>query len=176
MSFLYEVGVVKTTDKWYRPSKDILRTWFNLIQDLPGFSNYNFYAGDSLFKVEKTWDVDILMTGEINDYGELRDFLNISIQLGFEHRQLIDIYHVSTLFTWEEGFRPFIKTRSWTTQKKTIEGRITVDNNLPYTEEVIDGLYTLEHNKPPKSYEYWQEMYQKGIYANEKRLLRDVLK
>lgn len=177
MSFYYEIGKLTTTDKWFRPDKDLLKTWYSQIKELQGFSKYTYYAGDSLLKVEKTWDVDVLMTGEIDDYEELRDFLNDCIQLGFEHRQLIDIYHVSNIFTWEDGFKPYNKIRSWTHQKKVINGKTTIDKIMPYTEEIIEGLYKIKHDKtPPKSYIYWQEMFAKGIYENEKRLLEDVLR
>lgn len=175
MSFQYISGDIETTQSWSRPNKDILKSWYSVFRETTGFDKYEYYAGDSLLKVKNTWDVDIFVVGEIDDYAELKNLLRQAKILGFEHRQLIDIFWCSNIFTWDEGFQPYYKLRTWKSQKKVINGVVEIDAEYPYEEEVIPGLYKILNNTQPESYTYWQEMYSKGIYENSKRRLEDVL-
>ena len=175
MDFKYISGDIETTQAWKHPDKDLLKSWYSVFKETPGFNKYEYYVGDSLFKVDTTWDVDIFVTGEVGDYEELKNLLRQAKIAGFEHRQLIDIYWCSNLFTWEEGFKPYSKLRTWKSQKKYINGVVEVDKEYPYDEEVIPGLFRVTNNIEPKSYPYWQSMYDKGIYENNKRRLEDVL-
>lgn len=175
MRFKYITGDIETNQPWSRPNKEYLKNWFSEFKETPGFNKYRYYAGDSLLKVEKTWDVDIFVIGEIDDYKELKELLRQAKILGFKHKQLIDIFWCSNIFTWEEGFKPYSKLRTWKSQKKYINGVVEVDKEYPYDEEVIPGLFRVTNNIEPKSYPYWQSMYDKGIYENNKRRLEDVL-
>ena len=175
MDFKYISGDIETTQAWKHPDKDLLKSWYSVFKETTGFNKYEYYVGDSLFKVDTTWDVDIFVIGEVDDYEELKNLLRQAKIAGFEHRQLIDIYWCSNLFTWEEGFQPYFKLRTWKSVKKVIDGVTKLDKEYPYEEEVIPGLYKIVNNTKPKSYTYWQEMYDKGIYENTKRRLEDVL-
>lgn len=175
MSFKYTSGDIETTQSWTRPNKELLKDWFSEFKEIPGFSKYEYYAGDSLLKVKETWDVDIFVIGEIDDHTELKNLLEQAKILGFKHRQLVDIFWCSNIFTWEEGFQPYFKLRTWKGVKKIVNGVTVLDKEYPFEEEVIPGLYKILNNTQPSSYTYWQEMYNKGIYENTKRRLEDVL-
>ena len=175
MSFKYKIGNIETNEPWTRPNKNLLGMWYEEFKQLPGVTNYKLLAGDSLLTVEDTWDVDIMVTGKIQDYTELKNFLNKGIELGFKYKQLVDVFYCSYVFSYTEGFKPFYKLRTWKGQYKEKDGVVEVNKEYPYKEEVIEGLYKIEHKEPHRSFNYWKEMYDKGIYPNERRPLEEVI-
>ena len=174
MEFEYSIGELKTNIPWFPPDKERLQKWYEHFSKLPGFEKYNYLAGDSLLNTE-TWDVDIMVTGEVDDYLELKNLLMEGIRLGFENLQLVDIFYCSNVFTYEEGFQPYYKLRPWKGYTKIRDGEVEIDKEFRYTEEVIDGLFKVQHDDPPNSYHYWKMMYDRGVYPNERRNLKDVL-
>lgn len=174
MQFEYKIGEVKTNTPWFRPDKERLKKWYTDFSKIPGTEKYTYLAGDSLLTTE-TWDADIMVVGEIEDYLELKNILVEGIRLGFKHLQLVDIFYCSYVFTYEEGFKPFYKIRPWKGYTKIRDGEIEIDKEYRYTEEIVEGLFKIQHDEPPRSFFYWKEMYDKGIYPNSRRILKDVL-
>lgn len=173
MSFSFTIGDITTTTPWQRPDRTKLNAWYNDFQKVAGFGSYNYFAGHALFNNE-TWDADIIVTGSITTNTELRNLLREGTRLGFEHEQLIDIFYVNNTFTFKEGFESFYKLRTWKTQSKTENSVVTLDETVT-SEQIISGLYKVEYNETPSSYNYWRDMYCKGIYPNSLRPLAGVL-
>jgi hypothetical protein len=174
MNFEYKIGDIKTNTPWFRPDKKRLKNWYLDFQQIPGTEKYSYLAGDSLLNTE-TWDADIIVVGKINDYLELKNLLVEGIKLGFKHLQLVDIFYLSNTIDYEKEFQPFYKIRPWKGYTKIRKGKVETEKEFRYTKEIIEGLFKIQHDEPPKSYFYWKEMYNKGIYPNSRRTLEEVL-
>ncbi len=173
MSFSFTIGDITTTTPWERPDKTKLNAWYDDFKKVAGFGSYTYLAGDALFNTE-TWDADIIVTGSITTNTELRNLLREGIRLGFEHKQLVDIFYVNNTFTYQGGFESFYKLRTWQSYRKTENSVVTLDETVT-SQQIISGLYKVQYNEAPSSYNYWRDMYCKGVYPNSRRALAGVL-
>jgi len=75
-TFQYEVGSVKTTIPWYKPTKHILNKFIKTIPKIQYYEKYNLFLVGGVVngRIGKTWDVDIVVCGEIIPY-EFEKFL-----------------------------------------------------------------------------------------------------
>ena len=66
-TFIYKRGIVETNVPWTKPSYEKLKEFLEVINNSTEiFKQYECYLiGGVLFDFEKTWDVDIVMTGPI---------------------------------------------------------------------------------------------------------------
>jgi hypothetical protein len=153
--FYYKRGDIEVTDPWKRPSKESFESFLIDFQQLKGIQNYqvylvgafceNYYLGTN----RETWDVDLILRGDIQDYTELKDILNKSIEIGFKHNILIDIAWRNILpnlnllsqekiITYTDVIQYTLETE-W---KQSVEGEI---------KEILSGLYYVKFN-PIKAY------------------------
>ena len=154
--FYYKRGDIEITDPWKRPSKESFESFLIDFQQLKGIQNYqvylvgafceNYYLGTQ----RETWDVDLILRGDIQDYTELKDILNKSIEIGFKHNILIDIAWRNilpnlNLFPQEKiiTYTDAIQYTSETEWSQTVEGEI---------KELLLGLYHVKFN-PSKAYD-----------------------
>ena len=100
--FEYIKGPARTNRPWLRPRGNRLNMWKKAFFKIPGIEKYEFWICGGALEEWKTWDTDITMFGEINDYDELENILVTATQLGFKHRQLIDIHWID--FEDEKAF------------------------------------------------------------------------
>ena len=65
--FEYQVGSVTTTIPWFQPTKHILNKFIKTIPKIEYYEKYNlFLVGGVVNKrISETWDVDIVVCGEI---------------------------------------------------------------------------------------------------------------
>tara|TARA_Y100000034_G_C6812891_1_gene365481 strand:+ start:343 stop:948 length:606 start_codon:yes stop_codon:yes gene_type:complete len=89
--FEYIKGPAKTNIPWFRPRGNRLNRWKKAFFKIPGVEKYKFWICGGALEEWKTWDTDIIMIGEFDSYKELENILVTATQLGFKHRQLIDI-------------------------------------------------------------------------------------
>ena len=174
MNFEYTIGDIKTTTPWSRPNKDLLYNWYKEFKKIPGIDNYEFWAGSALFNVEDTWDVDIVILGEVQDYNELKNILDTSIDLGFKNKQLIDIFHSNGLWYFDDVYKPVTKIRNWKYWTKYVNGNLIKYKTINNSEELIPGLFKKTYNTPPNSYLYGKDKFEKGEYDLNYRLLEDI--
>ena len=172
--FEYRVGDLYTNKRWDRPNKTYLQNWYKEVSRLPGFEDYQYWVGQSLFNVT-TWDVDIVMVGEIEDYNILKNILTTSKSLGFEHLQLIDIFHSDQLWDFSKPFKPFTKIRSWDYYIKTVNGIVELECKIENSEEIIPGLFKKVYNEPPSGWNWGKQKFEEGAYNNKHKLLSDIL-
>ena len=84
-------GSVATTTPIGRPTQNKITAWANAMSDAIAASGYQAHVvGRCLYDINSTRDVDISYTGTIHDPQVLRDLLNTSVAVGFEHDLLID--------------------------------------------------------------------------------------
>ena len=153
--FYYKRGDIEVTDPWKRQSKESFESFLIDFQQLKGIQNYqvylvgafceNYYLGTN----RETWDVDLILRGDIQDYTELKDILNKSIEIGFKHNILIDIAWRNILPNLnlfpQEKIITYTNVEQYTLEtewKQSVEGEI---------KEILSGLYYVKFN-PIKAY------------------------
>jgi hypothetical protein len=90
--FEYIRGGAMTEIPWFPPDPLLLNEWKEGAIDLIENSPYDFWICGGALEEWTSWDVDIVLTGELQDSAELKDLLDRTTQLGLNHRQLIDSY------------------------------------------------------------------------------------
>jgi len=92
--FHYQRGSVHTGTAWKRPSYQSIKDFFAVInQETDILSKYDVYLmGGVLYDFNETWDVDLCITGNIQNYEELENDMNLMYDLALNHfRLLLDI-------------------------------------------------------------------------------------
>lgn len=153
--FYYKRGDIEVTNPWERPNNINFESFLRDFKKIKGIEDYqvylvgafceNYYLGTQ----RETWDVDLILIGEISDYIELKNILNQSIEIGFKHSLLIDIAWRDSLpnlnlvsqekvITYTDAIQHTIDTK-WS---QVVEGEI---------KELLSGLYYVKFN-PDKAY------------------------
>lgn len=89
--FEYIKGDAKTITPWFRPDPEFLNLWKEDFFKIPHVSKYKYWICGGALEEWETWDTDVIVVGEIEDLKELEEIMVTATQLGFKHRQLIDI-------------------------------------------------------------------------------------
>jgi hypothetical protein len=90
-TFIYKRGIVETNTPWTKPTYEKLKDFLEIIDvSTEIFKQYECYLiGGVLFDFENTWDVDIVMTGQISDYETLESYMNILYDISFNQFQML---------------------------------------------------------------------------------------
>jgi hypothetical protein len=90
-TFIYKRGIVETNVPWTKPTYEKLKDFLEVIDvSTEIFKHYECYLiGGVLFDFDKTWDVDIVMTGQISDYETLESYMNILYDISFNQFQML---------------------------------------------------------------------------------------
>jgi len=77
IEFEYQVGSVTTTIPWFQPTKNILNKFIKTIPKIEYYEKYNLFLVGGIVnkKISETWDVDIVVCGEIIPH-EFEKFLH----------------------------------------------------------------------------------------------------
>jgi len=77
IEFEYLAGSVKTTTPWFQPTKHILNKFIKTIAKIEYYEKYNLFLVGGVVndRIGKTWDVDIVVCGEIIPH-EFEKFLH----------------------------------------------------------------------------------------------------
>lgn len=90
--FEYIKGGAIAEIPWFPADPLLLNNWKAEAIDLIENSSYDFWVCGGALEKWFSWDVDVVLTGELQDLAELKDLLDNITQLGFNHRQLVDLY------------------------------------------------------------------------------------
>ena len=90
--FEYKKGNAIISMPYFRPDPHLLNGWRDKFLKIKGTEKYKFWICGGAIEGWETWDADIVISGEIDDFEELRNIMEKGTQLGLEHRQLIDLY------------------------------------------------------------------------------------
>jgi len=153
--FYYKRGDIEVTNPWERPNNINFESFLRDFKKIKGIEDYqvylvgafceNYYLGTQ----NETWDVDLILIGEIKDHIKLKNILNKTMEIGFKHSLLIDIAWRSNLpnsslfsqekvITYTDAIQHTIDTK-WS---QVVEGEI---------KELLSGLYYIKFN-PDKAY------------------------
>jgi hypothetical protein len=77
IAFEYQAGSVKTIIPWFQPTKHILNKFIKTISKIENYGKYNLFLVGGVVNggIGKTWDVDIVVCGEIIPH-EFEKFLH----------------------------------------------------------------------------------------------------
>ena len=147
----YQKGDISTTTPWNRPTPLIFNQWLEEWSQIPGIKEYKIFLVGAfcqnyfLNKNIETWDIDIILMGEIQDYSILKNILDKAVEIGFKHKLLIDIFwrnHLLlelNLLSQEKviTYTSVIKQSPNDSWEQPVYGDIV---------ELIPGLYKVKHN------------------------------
>jgi hypothetical protein len=141
MSFYYKFGTVETTTPWNRPTLEVFNEWWEEFKTFEGVSDYDFYLSGSFLTLrdtDKTWDVDVIVTGPIKNFVNLSDILKHGRLLGFQKKIFIDLFYYDSIeFCYgeisEENIKYYLKGFLLGQELKIVDGKTEVDRKLHST-------------------------------------------
>ena len=97
MNFYYQIGDVTTTRRWDRPNYHIIKAFLKSCETVGLLDKYRFQIiGNVLFKINETWDLDIIISGDFENYETLENDFHEILNIGFNyHNILVDITHLN---------------------------------------------------------------------------------
>lgn len=148
--FYYQKGDISTTIPWNRPTPLIFNQWLEEWSQIPGVKEYkvfltgafcqNYFLNENI----ETWDVDMILIGELQYYSILKNILDKAVEIGFKHKILIDIFWRDKLpevnvFSQKKviTYTSIIKQSPDDSWEEPVYGDIT---------ELIPGLFQVDHS------------------------------
>lgn len=155
-NYLYKYGDIEVYNKFQEPTRRIFHRWRKDFLNNVNLDNYNICfrgnAAERIFGVSsiRTYDIDIILSGEIDSYQNLYNIFNTAFNIGLEYNLCIDIFHIDKdVFTnkwWGEynQIRFYDKTQVSGEEPRPIKDKV---EDLPF------GLYKFKRNQDnTKSY------------------------
>jgi|TARA_R110000803_G_scaffold48082_1_gene99931 hypothetical protein len=180
--FYRRTGNVVTTQEYIRPTKNVFLQWatewletykVNYKVTFFGCSAEIFYGKCTL----DTWDIDIMLEGEIEDYKYLNLLLTEAVKIGNKYRLKIDIFHVNKPYTSTE-WEPYEQIRFYK-DVFTISNRKvhTIDHTkFADIEELPHTLYKYKRKKKGGgSYEKFKKRLKHGYYSDIRLNLKELI-
>ena len=107
-NYLYKYGDIEVYNKFQQPTKKLLYEWRREFLENTHLDNYDVLfmgnAAERIFGVSKipTYDIDIILSGEIDSYENLSNIFNTAFKIGLKNNLCIDIFHIDkNVFTTE---------------------------------------------------------------------------
>lgn len=180
-NFLAVYGTAITRTPWLQPNLIRLGQWWSDMLLHPQIDDYEFYVvgnfAEKIFGISQipTWDVDVVVIGDIANTKQFKYLLNDAVQLGFNHQLFVDIAWMNDLWDITEWRGNVTKIRPGITMYKKMHGRETTqtfqyDSEITLDEDLVMGVY----ENPPAS---WQKAHQRyldghylGVFENLKKM------
>ena len=170
-----------TTQKYVRPTKPTFLKWAKeWVETYAMEYKVTFFGcAAEIFYGEctlDTWDIDIMLEGEIKDYKYLNLLLTEAVKLGNKYRLKIDIFHVNKPYTstkWE----PYEQIRFYKDMVTIEDGKI---HKIDYTkiadiEELPHTLYKYKRKNKGGSYEKFKKRLKHGYYSDIRLNLKELI-
>ena len=100
MNYIYKYGNIEVYNKFEQPTKQTFDKWRSEFLESNDLENYNILfmgnAAEILFGISKlrTYDIDIILSGEIDSYENLSKLMNSAFSIGLKYNLCIDIFHL----------------------------------------------------------------------------------
>lgn len=94
INFYYQVGPISTTFPWFRPTPERIKNLVKEAKQIKDYQKYTLFLVGGVVngKLGKTWDVDIVINGDISDLDQYQNFLAQLYDLALnKHGLLIDV-------------------------------------------------------------------------------------
>ena len=170
-------GSVSTNTPYRRPTLESFTKWWVDFEKVSGLENYDVNLIGSF--CEKHFghykgivrDLDIVLTGELQDEEQLYYILNAGVKLGFEHRILVDLTWATHLHRYDK-WEPFCKIRIGKTFTRIMGEQAHVTEYKGDDEKRLDcGAWCFCFQEPPNSWFKAHNRYTEGLYQG---LVADV--
>jgi len=136
-TFYYRFGVVETHTAWKRPSFETFYKWWNEFKTLEGVENYDFYVvGGALYDIEKTWDIDVAIIGDVKDVDNLGYLMEKGLDIA------LNKYFIYVDLNWYSSIKFAYENNDYSNRRWYLAGSICG----PEIKE-IDGKQTLYKRK-----------------------------
>jgi hypothetical protein len=172
--FYASIGDVETHTMWRRPDMMRFSDWWKEWSYLTPVDDYDIFLTGG-FAEQKwgvysglTWDVDIVILGEVRDTKGLKSILDEGYRIGFKHQLCMDMIWSSNLFCcMNDEFVPYSWIRNSPTFTKHHYGEITQTNFISNADDYVllpDGLVQLLWYEPSKCWNKVQRRRENGEY------------
>lgn len=143
--YLYKFGDIEVYDKFQRPTKELFLKWREYFLKNVQLDNYNvLFMGNSAEKfygVSKipTYDIDIILSGEIDSYENLSNILKMGFKAGLRYNVCIDMFYIDKNVFKHKFWGDYNQIRFYDRMKI----RSKPDKMIKYEEKTIlpNGLY-----------------------------------
>ena len=168
--FQAQWGDVITNTPYHRPTLEAFTKWWLSFKDIKGLENYDIWFSGSF--CEKMFghykgiprDIDIILTGPVEDEEALKYILSHAVHMGFENKILIDISWQSRLHNYNK-WEPFCKIRLGKTFTKILGDTVEVHTYEGEEEERLEsGLWGFCWSQPPNNWFKGYTRVQNGEY------------
>lgn len=159
-SFSYQAGPCSTNIPWHRPDPYNLTLWKDSLFDkVPNFDNYKVWMIGAAIESRATWDVDFIITGELENLDKLQEIMISMVDLGFKHRLLVDVW-------WSNAVKEYLEKGALCTKmqiacqevidtgrcsgQKCLEKRNIKEDFIIISNKVIKNGKVLKHHETAK--------------------------
>ena len=178
--FQAQWGDVITNTPYHRPNLESFTAWWVDFKDINGLDNYDiWFSGSFCEKLFGSYkgipkDVDIFLTGEIDDEENLKYIMQHAVHMGFENKILIDISWQNRLFNYKR-WSPFCKIRIGKTFTRILGDKVHVSEYKADEEYRLDsGLWQFCYEEPSnawfKAFNRFEEGQYEGLVADVRKL------
>lgn len=175
--FQAQWGEVITNTPYRRPTLEAFSNWWSDFKSIKGLDNYEVNLIGSF--CEKHFghykgivrDLDIVLTGELQDEEQLYYILSHGVKLGFQHRILVDLTWATGLHQYDK-WDPFCKIRIGKTFTRIMGERAETTEYQADDEKRMDcGAWAFCFKEPPNS---WFKAHQRYLDGHYQGLVADV--
>lgn len=132
---------------WKKPSIVDLKKWWKTFSDF-NIHDYEYYLVGGFINKDKTKDVDIVVTGPIDE--KLSIIMTLAKMIGEKDNILIDMFWSDVLDPFPDGkFKTHSRVRNFNKLKITRLGTTKIYNYGGT--EILDGLYKTIYEKPDEN-------------------------
>ena len=178
--FYCKIGDISTSVAWYSPTKQRLENWYKEWIQLKGAQDFDLYlvgnTAEGIYGNSNTitWDVDLVLIGDIKNYKVLKNLLKQSILIGWRHYMMIDMTHNNKLFSQlkNEPFKQIRYSRNFYKKKDNIIEEFTWSGDK--TNSLPEGLKELIFSQPP-GYNKWIKKQKENVYLGIEKNFKDFL-
>ena len=159
-----QIGEFTSTYPNKKPTPEGVAYWWNDFKKTPHLDDYEVYiCGAVLEGIDNTWDLDVVITGDIKYHNELKFILDEGIRIGLKYWMLVDIVWTSRIIdSINEGFKPHTAIRSFNKSKMFRDKELSYDK---ISKEIYPGLYQRELLKENKSFKKHYQRIKDGKYT-----------
>ena len=159
-----QVGEITSTYPNKKPTPEAVYNWWQEFKHTPHLEEYDVYiCGAVLEGIENTWDVDIVLHGDIRYHNELKFILDEGIRIGLKNWILVDIKWASEVFDFiNDGFKPHSVIRSFNKFKMFSDKKL---NHNKKVKEIYPGLFQKELLEENKAFKWGRTMIKEGKYT-----------
>jgi hypothetical protein len=176
-------GSSVTTTPWERPNLIRLGQWWNDMLTHPSINDYEFYLtgnfAEKIFGISElpTWDVDVVVIGDVKSPFKLRRLLNDGVQLGFNNKLMVDITWQNRLWDITEWELPQYKIRPSLSFTKIVNHKEErIDFEYDKMVQIMDDFVIGEFINPAKSWSKAHQRYLDGHYLGISENLKKMFK